>query len=122
MADSAPDSAPILDIAHLSAQTCGDQALQREILALFIGQTGEILEALGDSAALPAARADLIHKLIGSARAIGAFDLVAVAEAAEAGSRAGPSASSAFPDLATAGEKALSAARNHLAVLDARTD
>jgi HPt (histidine-containing phosphotransfer) domain-containing protein len=117
MADSAEGSAPILDIAHLSAQTCGDQALQREILALFIGQTGEILTALGDPAALPAARADLIHKLIGSARAIGACDLVATAEAAEAGFRAGHSAPSAIQDLPTAVERALSAARTHLAAL-----
>ncbi|MEW6436115.1 MAG: hypothetical protein AB1508_02970 [Pseudomonadota bacterium] len=122
MADSARDPAPILDIAHLSAQTCGDQALQREILALFIGQTGEILATLGDPAALPAARADLIHKLIGSARAIGAFDLVAVAEAAEAGFRAGHSAPSAFQNLPAAGERAVAAVQAHLAVLAARGD
>jgi len=122
MADSAAEPAPILDIAHLSAQTCGDQALQREILALFIDQTSEILAALGEPGALPAARADLLHKLIGSARAIGAFDLVATAEAAEAEFRTGHSGSDAFRDLPAAAEKALSAARNHLAALAARRD
>jgi HPt (histidine-containing phosphotransfer) domain-containing protein len=123
MADSARDPAPILDIAHLSAQTCGDQALQREILALFIAQTGEILATLGDPAAAPpAARADLIHKLIGSARAIGAFDLVATAEAAEAGLGAGHSAPRALQDLPAAGERALAAVQAHLAVLAARGD
>ena len=44
---------------------------------------------LRDDAALPQARADLAHKLKGSARTVGAFGLAKAAEAVETGLRAG---------------------------------
>jgi HPt (histidine-containing phosphotransfer) domain-containing protein len=82
-------SAQILDLSHLAAQTGGDHALQREILTLFVRQSREILVLLRDDAALPQARADLAHKLKGSARTVGAFGLAEEAEAVETGLRAG---------------------------------
>ncbi len=109
--------AATLDLAHLAAQTGADQALQREILALFVGQIGEILTALHDPAAPLPARADLAHKLSGSARAIGAFALAGIAETLEAGFRAGHSSPSALQRLPAAAEAALIAIRTHLAAL-----
>jgi HPt (histidine-containing phosphotransfer) domain-containing protein len=72
----APDDGPI-DIAHLARMTLGDVGLEREVLAMFAGQSAGLVGAL---AAMPANAAALAHTLKGSARAIGA---VRVAEAAE---------------------------------------
>jgi HPt (histidine-containing phosphotransfer) domain-containing protein len=72
----APDDGPI-DLAHLKRMTLGDVSLEREVLALFAGQSAGLIRAL---AGLPADAAALAHTLKGSARAIGA---VRVAEAAE---------------------------------------
>jgi HPt (histidine-containing phosphotransfer) domain-containing protein len=72
----APDDGPI-DIAHLARMTLGDVSLEREVLAMFAGQSAGLVGAL---ATLPANAAALAHTLKGSARAIGA---VRVAEAAE---------------------------------------
>lgn len=71
----APDDGPI-DFEHLKRMTLGDTGLEREVLAMFSGQSASLLGAL---AALPADTAALAHTLKGSARAIGAF---AVADAA----------------------------------------
>jgi HPt (histidine-containing phosphotransfer) domain-containing protein len=71
-----PDDGPI-DMAHLGRMTLGDGSLEREVLAMFAGQSAGLADAL---AGLPADAAMLSHTLKGSARAIGAFR---VAEAAE---------------------------------------
>jgi HPt (histidine-containing phosphotransfer) domain-containing protein len=71
-----PDDGPI-DTAHLGRMTLGDSSLEREVLAMFAGQSAGLAGAL---ASLPADAATLAHTLKGSARAIGAFR---VAEAAE---------------------------------------
>lgn len=71
-----PDDGPI-DMAHLGRMTLGDSSLEREVLAMFAGQSAGLAGAL---ASLPADAAALAHTLKGSARAIGAFR---VAEAAE---------------------------------------
>jgi HPt (histidine-containing phosphotransfer) domain-containing protein len=72
----APDDGPI-DMAHLKRMTLGDPGLEREVLAMFAGQSAGLARAL---ARLPANSAMLAHTLKGSARAIGA---VRVTEAAE---------------------------------------
>ncbi|MEJ0052988.1 MAG: Hpt domain-containing protein [Methylovirgula sp.] len=92
-------SAQILDLSHLAAQTGGDHALQREILALFVRQSQEILTLLRDDDALPQVRADLAHKLKGSARTIGAFEFAQAAETVETGLRAGHAMPAALKDL-----------------------
>ncbi len=71
------NSAQILDLSHLAAQTGGDHALQREILTLFVRQSQEILTLLQDDDSLPQVRADLAHKLKGTARTVGAFEFAA---------------------------------------------
>jgi HPt (histidine-containing phosphotransfer) domain-containing protein len=71
----------LIDIAQLASATSGDQALQREILRLFDQQASITLVHLASEEA--AVIAGLAHKLVGSARAIGAFKLAATAEAVE---------------------------------------
>jgi HPt (histidine-containing phosphotransfer) domain-containing protein len=71
-----------IDRAHLAAQTFGDSALAREVLGLFREQADPLLQALAASSG--AARADIAHRLKGSALAIGAFDLAAAAASLEA--------------------------------------
>jgi HPt (histidine-containing phosphotransfer) domain-containing protein len=75
----APDDGPI-DMAHLGRMTLGDASLEREVLAMFAGQTAGLIGAL---ATLPANAAALAHTLKGSARAIGAFHVADAAEALE---------------------------------------
>jgi HPt (histidine-containing phosphotransfer) domain-containing protein len=76
----APDDGPI-DMAHLGRMTFGDAALEREVLAIFAGQSAGIVGALST---LPADAAALAHTLKGSARAIGALRVADAAEALEA--------------------------------------
>jgi HPt (histidine-containing phosphotransfer) domain-containing protein len=95
-------SAQILDLSQLAAQTGGDHALQREILTLFVRQSREILALLRDDVGPPQARADLAHKLKGSARTVGAFGLAKAAEAVETSLRADDTTSPVLDDLAAA--------------------
>lgn len=68
------DSQPV-DLAHLARQTLGDQALSREVLALFVDQA-TLFKAQIVHASIPE-RLRLAHTLKGSARGIGAFPLAA---------------------------------------------
>ena len=92
-----PGEAPI-DVEHLARMTLGDGVLRREVLAMFLQQTADLLGRL-------AARGDegaaLAHTLKGSARAIGAFRVAACAEALEAAVRRGGDPSPALADLET---------------------
>ena len=79
-----------LDLVYLARQTAGDRALEVELLGLFDRQAASIAEKL----AAPDdenqdARADLAHKLKGSARAVGANGVAAAAENYEYCARAG---------------------------------
>jgi HPt (histidine-containing phosphotransfer) domain-containing protein len=80
-----------IDLVHLARQTMGDRALEVELLALFDGQAARIARQLGDceSGLAHAERADLAHKLKGSARAVGAHEVAAAAENYEHRARAG---------------------------------
>jgi HPt (histidine-containing phosphotransfer) domain-containing protein len=64
-----PDDGPI-DIPHLTRMTLGDASLEREVLAMFAGQSAALISTL---ATWPPNAAALTHTLKGSARAIGAF-------------------------------------------------
>jgi HPt (histidine-containing phosphotransfer) domain-containing protein len=83
--------APIIDLVHLSRQTLGDAGLENELLRLFFVQAQQYAAWLEESFAPDDVlkRADLTHRLKGSARAIGAFPLAAAAEAYEDALRAG---------------------------------
>jgi HPt (histidine-containing phosphotransfer) domain-containing protein len=69
----------VIDHHYLSSQTWGDEDLQCELLGLFIVQAGQISRAL--DRACDAGRPDVnaiaeaLHRLKGSARAIGARDV-----------------------------------------------
>jgi HPt (histidine-containing phosphotransfer) domain-containing protein len=66
-----PDDGPI-DIEHLSRMTLGDLVLEQQVLAMFAAQVAGLIDRL---ATLPADAGALAHKLKGSARAIGAFQV-----------------------------------------------
>ena len=72
-----------LDLVHLSAQTFGDRALERELLELFEQQCRRLLPAIAGRNAIMA-RADAAHTLKGAARAVGAERVAAIADAIEA--------------------------------------
>jgi HPt (histidine-containing phosphotransfer) domain-containing protein len=84
-------STPI-DLDHLARMTCGETALQREVLGMFLAQSGRLISALADASAKVAT---ISHTLKGSAKAVGAFDVAeraaAVEEAALKGSDPAPS-------------------------------
>ena len=90
-----PDDGPI-DMAHLGRMTLGDLSLEREVLAMFAGQSAGLVEAL---AGLPANAATLAHTLKGSARAIGAYRVAEAAERLEAALHDDVDASEALLEL-----------------------
>jgi len=72
----------VLDILHLAEQTGADSGLQRELLDLFVRQSAEFMAQIrGVSVAEPG----FLHRLKGSARAIGAFELADTAAELERG-------------------------------------
>ena len=78
-------SAEPIDLDHLRAQTCGDAALEADLLDLFSRQARTILRDLAATAASAAERrdADLLHTLCGSARVVGAWEVATGAEQLE---------------------------------------
>ena len=71
---------PAIDLVHLARQTDGDAALEAELLALFDRQSANLLAQL---AVAGAARADIAHKLRGSALAVGAGRVASAAQTLE---------------------------------------
>ncbi len=69
-----------IDTAHLTRVTLGDEALQREVLTLFVRQSTELIARMST---FPADLAAIAHTLKGSARGIGAFSAAASAERLE---------------------------------------
>jgi HPt (histidine-containing phosphotransfer) domain-containing protein len=108
-----PCDSQVLDLEHLSLQTAGDPALQRELLALFETQCTRLPPLVRDGGS-PLQRADAAHKLLGSARAIGAWCLASTTEALEAGLRHGAD-DAAVAHLVARFETALAATREALA-------
>ncbi len=64
-----------IDLVHLSRQSLGDRALEKELLQLFDRQAEQIVARLGSEIGLGDRkwRRDLSHTLCGSARAVGAL-------------------------------------------------
>jgi HPt (histidine-containing phosphotransfer) domain-containing protein len=73
-----------LDREHLARQTFGDQALEREVLALFADHTASAL-GLIKLAEGRSGRREAAHSLVGSARGVGAFRVADAAAAIESG-------------------------------------
>jgi HPt (histidine-containing phosphotransfer) domain-containing protein len=76
-----PDRERAIDLVHLARQTDGDDALEAELLIMFDRQAEKLVERVKVVELSRKARADVAHRLKGSALAIGAF---AVAHAAGA--------------------------------------
>jgi HPt (histidine-containing phosphotransfer) domain-containing protein len=74
----------VLDLEHLRRMTLDDQALEREVLGMFLKQAGRLVDALAET---PAEASALAHTLKGSARAIGALRVAEAAAAVEAAKR-----------------------------------
>src|SRR4051812_22927136 len=73
------DRPAILDLEHLAAQALDDAELAREVLAMFLDQSADMLRIVREAAdALE--RRNAAHRLKGSARAIGAFQVAAASE------------------------------------------
>jgi len=86
-----PPSLPVyadcpVDFDHLKRMTLGEEALEREVLRMFLKQATRLLDALACS---PAETSTLTHTLKGSAKAIGAFRLADRAAALEESARNG---------------------------------
>ena len=77
----------ILDLDHLRRQTCGDLDLEADLLALFSRQAQGIAMDLAATGAGAPRRAELLHLLVGSARAIGAWEVALRAQELERESR-----------------------------------
>jgi len=69
-----------IDTGHLRRATLGDQALQREVLTLFVRQSTDLVARMST---FPADMAAIAHTLKGSARGIGAFSAATSAERLE---------------------------------------
>jgi len=75
---------PALDVDHLKDQTQGDAALERQLLALFRLQAHEIIATLkSESGVIDVKKTAFAHLLKGSALAIGATRVAAMAAAYE---------------------------------------
>jgi HPt (histidine-containing phosphotransfer) domain-containing protein len=106
----APDNGPI-DVEHLRRMTLGDAALEREVLAMFSSQA---IHLVGTIASLPKDAGALAHKLKGSARAIGAFEVADAAGRLESHIANGSDPSRTLTELKDAVELARSAASDIL--------
>ncbi len=79
---SHPDADAPVDIQHLRRFTLDDRGLELEILGLFAGQLPITIAALRNAASLKD-WGIAAHTLKGSARAVGAWSIADLAEAAE---------------------------------------
>jgi HPt (histidine-containing phosphotransfer) domain-containing protein len=71
-----------VDLVHLARYTLGNRSLEQEVLGLFLTQSALYLTRLKDAMDEKTWR-DAAHTIKGSARGIGAWHVVASAEAAE---------------------------------------
>lgn len=67
-----------LDTEHLGKYTLGDEALEREVLQMFVEQAAQCLQRLQDAGS-PKEWGEAAHSLKGSACGVGAFRLAAQA-------------------------------------------
>ena len=81
---SAQDGERPIDLVHLARQTDGDEQLEAELLAMFDRQAEKLAERVRAVDLTRRARADIAHRLRGSALAIGAGAVARAAEALEA--------------------------------------
>jgi HPt (histidine-containing phosphotransfer) domain-containing protein len=83
IANKGPASVQPVDLARLAEQTGGDRKLEREVLTLFLDDALVQVARLRSAGA--ADRRAIAHRLLGSARAIGADEVARLAAAVETG-------------------------------------
>ena len=84
-ADGRDVAGPALDLNHLRRQCLGDEGLGAELLSMFRVEARALATRLAEGGGLSfSARADIAHRLRGSALAVGAFAVARAAEAVEA--------------------------------------
>ena len=81
--DTSAGDLPAIDLVHLARQTDGDEALEAELLAMFDAQAAKLAARLALPEVGAQAKADIAHRLKGSALAIGAWRVAEAATAAE---------------------------------------
>jgi len=81
---AATEEARAIDLVHLARQTDGDTQLEGELLAMFDAQSAKLSARLALAEVGAQAKADIAHRLRGSALAIGARRVAAAAERVEA--------------------------------------
>jgi hypothetical protein len=74
-----------VDLVHLAQYTGGDQALNAEVLQLFVNQAGELVRRMDSVLQNGDAKTwkEVAHSLKGAARGIGAFAMADAAAACE---------------------------------------
>lgn len=82
------DQKPI-DLTHLSAQTMGDQSLEKEVLAIFVNQV-KVLQSLMKTAKDKTTLQKSAHALKGACKGIGAIRLADLAQEIEEGADMNP--------------------------------
>lgn len=78
--DYATTMEPAIDLVHLARQTDGDDVLEADLLAMFDRQAAKIVAKLSAGEASAQDRADIAHKLRGSALAMGAWRVAKAAQ------------------------------------------
>jgi len=78
---------PIIDLVHLARQCQGDAGLEEELLGLFRRLAPSLVAQLSDPQMRLESKANVAHKLRGSALAIGAERVARAAEAIETAAR-----------------------------------
>lgn len=81
------DHDPPIDLVHLARQSQGDPTLEQELLVLFAPLAGSLALQLSDPQMRLELKANIAHKLRGSALAIGAWRIARAAEAIEGTAR-----------------------------------
>lgn len=71
-----------VDLVHLARQTCGNRALESEVLELFLMHIPLCLDRLREAETDQAWR-EAAHAMVGSARGIGAWTLAEIAASTE---------------------------------------
>lgn len=72
-----------VDLVHLARQTMGDRGLEKEVLGLFLSHCDAYLDEFRN-APNELCRQQAAHRIKGSARSLGAWELAELAELAEA--------------------------------------
>ncbi|MCW6506465.1 hypothetical protein [Lichenifustis flavocetrariae] len=111
----------LIDVSHLVVQTAGDEALQREILALFEGQMRDVarnLQCLADVD--PASLLLVLHRSRGAALAIGAFGLGEELALVEAKLASGTSILALTDEIGALRERIVEAAEHASSLIAAR--